>query len=85
VPAVVADEASSPRGDNGINRDGRVLPLERFVETAPGAVTPADEVVTLNYEQEDLRVVIEQLGDALGLNMVIDPTIDFKVSVRTSA
>ena len=39
----------------------------------------------LNYEQEDLRLVFEQLGTALNLNMVIDPTIDTKVSLRTSA
>ncbi len=67
-----------------INREGRVIQLGRFTETPPPGTPPANDVVELNYEQEDLRVVFEQLGDALGINMVIDPSIDFRVSVRTS-
>jgi general secretion pathway protein D len=42
-------------------------------------------VVELNYEQQDMRFVIQELGDLLGISMVIDPTIDYKVSLRTSA
>jgi general secretion pathway protein D len=32
-----------------------------------------------------MRFVIQELGDLLGISMVIDPTIDYKVSLRTSA
>ena len=88
VPAVsepTVTEAIEPRSDNGISRQGRVIQLGSFVENVPQGQTPANDVVELNYEQEDLRVVIEQLGDALGINTVIDPTIDYKVSLRTSA
>lgn len=70
--------------DNGINREGRVIQLGQFAEQAPGGPPPANNVVELNYEQEDLRVVIGQLGDILGINMVIDPTIDSRVSIRTA-
>ncbi|MDR2212486.1 MAG: hypothetical protein LBE21_02520, partial [Pseudomonadales bacterium] len=69
----------------GINREGRVIQLGRFTETPPAGTPPANDIVELNYEQEDLRVVFEQLGDALGINMVIDPSIDFRVSLRSSA
>lgn len=67
-----------------INREGRVIQLGRFSEAPPPIQPPANNVVELNYEQEDLRVVLEQLGNALNLNMVIDPTIDSRVSLRTA-
>ena len=44
-----------------------------------------DDVVELNYEQADLRLVLEELADALDISIIIDPTIDNKVSLRTSA
>ncbi|MEY4640711.1 MAG: hypothetical protein RLZZ227_705 [Pseudomonadota bacterium] len=67
-----------------INRDGRVIQLGRFIEDAPAVQPPANNVVQLNYEQEDLRIVFEQLGAVLNLNMIIDPTINSRVSLRTS-
>ncbi len=83
LPAAAA--AGSERNDNGISRRGRLLQLGHFVEEGPKGTPPQNNVVALNYEQEDLRSVIEQLGDSLGINMVIDPAIDNKVSLRTSA
>ena len=80
-----AQDGSRQDPAEGINREGRVIQLGRFTEPQPPAAPPSNDVVELNYEQEDLRVVLEQLGDALGINLVIDPSIDFKVSVRTSA
>ena len=77
--------AGAERNENGISRKGRVLQLGKLVEEGPKGQPPQNNVVALNYEQEDLRTVIEQLGDALGINMVIDPTIDYKVSLRTAA
>ncbi len=78
-------ETTTTRSDNGISRAGRVIPLEPSVEQAPGGQPPQDNVVELNYEQQDMRFVIQELGDLLGISMVIDPTIDYKVSLRTSA
>ncbi len=69
-----------------INRDGAVTNLPRFSEAVPAAVAPqGDDVVELNYEQVDLRLILEELADALDITMVIDPSIDRRVSIRTSA
>jgi general secretion pathway protein D len=81
-----AQQAPQPTAEDlGINREGRVIQLGRFSEVQPPVTPPDNNVVELNYEQEDLKLVFEQLGDALGINMVIDPTIDYRVSLRTSA
>ena len=45
----------------------------------------ADDVVELNYEQADLRLVLEQLAESLDMSVVMDPSLDMKVSVRTSS
>jgi len=69
-----------------INRDGAALQFDGFQEVAP---TPeqalAEDIVEFNYEQADLRLVLEELADALDVSIVIDPTIDNVVSIRTSS
>ncbi len=88
APVVIVEPEAAPstraEAIADINRDGRVIQLGQFVEDAPQVQPPANDVVELNYEQEDLRVVFEQLGGVLNLNMVIDPTINVRVSLRTS-
>ncbi len=79
-----AAEPVAPAVDSGINREGRVLQLGRVPEAAPPLPEVSNDSVELNYEQEDLRRVIEQLANVLGISVVIDPTIDSKVSLRTS-
>lgn len=70
---------------NEINRDGSVPQFDGFREAAP---TPeqalVEDVVEFNYEQADLRLVLEELANALDVSIVIDSTIDDKVSIRTS-
>ena len=69
-----------------INRDGNALQYDGLQETVPSPQQAASEdVVELNYEQADLRLVLEELADALDVSIIIDPTIDNKVSLRTSA
>lgn len=73
-----------------INRDGSQPALSGYRETVPRAMdgdTPrdADDVVELNYEQADLRLVLEQLAESLDMSVVMDPSLDMKVSVRTSS
>jgi len=75
---------SEEDADPGINRAGRIIQLGRFVEDVPQVEVPEGTTVELNYEQEDLRLVFEQLGDELQINMVIDPSIDSSVSLRSS-
>jgi len=69
-----------------INRVGAASSVPGYRDEAPASVnTPADNLVELNYEQADLRLILEELADALDVTMIIDPTIADKVSVRTSA
>jgi general secretion pathway protein D len=84
IPDLQQQGADAQQLADEINRAGRVIQLGRFTETPPVVTPPTNDVVELNYEQEDLRVVLEQLGNALSLNMVIDPTIDSRVSLRTA-
>ena len=71
---------------NEINRDGAALQYDGIPERGPTPVEPlTGNVVELNYEQADLRLVLEELAAALDVSIVIDPTIDSKVSIRTSS
>ncbi len=69
-----------------INRDGSQPVAGQPIDIAPQPVDgDDDEVVELNYEQADLRLVLEELAEALDISLVIDPTIDRVVSLRTAA
>jgi general secretion pathway protein D len=69
-----------------VNRDGNALQYDGFREDTPAPVEAlVEDVVEFNYEQADLRLVLEELANALDVSIVIDPTIDNKVSIRTSS
>ena len=69
-----------------INRVGTAASVPGYRDMAPTPVNPpADNFVELNYEQADLRLVLEELADALDISLIIDPTIADRVSLRTSA
>lgn len=69
-----------------INRSGQRAATPSYNENAPTAVNaPIDPVLELNYEQADLRMVLEELVEALDTTIIIDPSIDTKVSLRTAA
>lgn len=69
-----------------INRDGQPANYSGFREDVPvPTATQGEDIVELNYEQVDLRLVLEELADALDISIVIDPTIDTQISIRTSA
>ena len=68
-----------------INRDGARPAGGQPIDIAPQPVDGAgDEVVELNYEQTDLRLVLEELAEALDISLVIDPGINQTVSLRTA-
>ncbi|MEQ8313544.1 MAG: type II secretion system secretin GspD [Gammaproteobacteria bacterium] len=70
---------------DAINRDGQAVSFGGFREDVPAPeVIEGEDVVELNYEQAELRLVLEELADALDITLVIDPTIDTQVSIRTS-
>ncbi len=49
-----------------------------------GKLLNADEIVQLDYEQIEIRQILEDLADALGMSIVIDPSISGKITMRTS-
>ncbi len=68
-----------------INRDGSLLSGGVGADIAPEPVSVVgDDVVELNYEEADLRLVLEELAEALDISLVIDPTINRTVSLRTA-
>ncbi|MCP4702715.1 MAG: type II secretion system secretin GspD [Gammaproteobacteria bacterium] len=48
-------------------------------------VSPADDIIALDYEQVELRQILEELADVLGMSVVIDSSIGDKVTMRTAA
>ncbi len=87
--ATIAMEASQAAEQSQliseINRNG-IVANPNYPDTRPTPVNAtADNEVELNYEQTDLRVILEELADALDLSIIIDPSIDDRVSLRTSA
>lgn len=70
---------------DAINRDGQRAATPRLNEPVPAAAAPTgDNIVELNYEQAELRLVLQELAAALDISLVIDPTIDTVVSLRTA-
>ncbi|MCG8413345.1 MAG: hypothetical protein MI746_03905, partial [Pseudomonadales bacterium] len=70
---------------DAINRQGQVVSFGGYTEEVPAPeVIEGEDVVELNYEQAELRLVLEELANALDVSIVIDPTIDTQVSIRTS-
>ena len=68
-----------------INRDGLSFSYTGFSEQVPAPVdVQGPDVVELNYEQADLRLVLEQLAESLDISILIDPSIDKRISIRTS-
>ena len=88
---VISEEDSSISAEqqtiiDEINRDGATLEFDGFQEVTPTSEQAlVEDIVEFNYEQADLRLVLEELADALDISIVIDPTIDNKISIRTSS
>ena len=68
-----------------INRQGQPFTYSGFAEQVPVPLNiEGPDIVELNYEQADLRLVLEQLADSLDISILIDPSIDDRISIRTS-
>lgn len=69
-----------------INRRGGLpaIPGARAAMPPMPQVQPADDIVVLDYEQVELRQVLEEIADTLGIALVIDSSIADKVTVRTA-
>ncbi len=74
-----------------LNTDGR-LPQGPKIDRSEhpqvvnerGQIQSPDEIVQLDYEQVEIRQILEELADALGMSIVIDPSISGKITMRTS-
>ncbi|MFM1895638.1 MAG: hypothetical protein RLZZ385_712 [Pseudomonadota bacterium] len=86
IPALQSDNSAEQQQLLAqINRSGQVVTIPGYREPVPAAVNPqGDDVVEFNYEQADLRLVLEELADAVDISILIDPTIDDRISIRTS-
>ena len=83
--APAADNAAQLELIDGINRDGSLPAGGSPADIAPQPVDgDGDATVELNYEQADLRLVLEELAAALDISLVIDPGINRTVSLRTA-
>ncbi len=85
------EQPATPRQRNTFNQNGRLpKPVADGKETpaigpraaVAGEGKPTDKLV-LNYEQADLRVVVEELADILGINLLISAPIAGAVTFKT--
>lgn len=68
-----------------VEQEGHTPPLITLSEKTPGDFNLAEEgPIQLDFDQMDIRQVIEIIGDTLGITMVVDPTVAGKVTLRTS-
>jgi general secretion pathway protein D len=78
-----------PQNRNALPKDpshpGKVVDVPTVTPRAPGDLKGLidDQPIELNFEQVDLRQIIDLVGDALNLTMVVDPSIADKVTIRT--
>lgn len=86
IPVLVGTNTEEQRAlIDAINRDGQRVSYNGYREQVPTPESVSGEdVVELNYEQAELRLVLEELANALDITLVIDPTIDAQISIRTS-
>ena len=86
IPELPSNSAADQQAlIDAINRDGQRSTINGFRDPIPEPESVSGEnIVALNYEQADLRLVLEELARALGITMIIDPSIDNVVSIRTA-
>lgn len=87
IPANDPDRSAEQQAlIDAINRDGQALDYDGLRETVPEPVSvEGEDIVELNYEQADLRLVLEELAEAIDISLIIDPAIDNRISIRTSS
>ncbi|NJO15395.1 MAG: type II secretion system secretin GspD [Thioploca sp.] len=78
---------SQPEPLKQVNQAGQVPTTttltEQTLDTSSLDLSEGDEI-QLDFEQTDLRQILEIIADSLKISLVIDPTIGDKVSLRTA-
>jgi len=81
-----SDQANQADGSS-VDVDGRLPGFKQRKGANPGNnldKLAAGEIVHLDYDQVDLRTILEEIADSLGITLLIDPAIQGKVTMRTS-
>lgn len=83
--SVITDlpQITSSGPQTSVNQSGALPVVNSSRPDAPDIASPND-IVRLQYEQIDLRIVLEELFDTLGMSSVVDSSIADKVTLRTS-
>ncbi len=88
-PAITEPIIELPRAQSQslqeINQTGSMPPVATLSDKSSPIHLGDDEPVQLDFEQIDLRTIIEHIGDVLGFMTVIDSTIGDKITLRTSS
>lgn len=76
------EDDSSP---SFVEQDGGIPEFSELRDIAPSDYKiEGKDIVQLDYEQVDLREIIEEIADALGITIVVDSSIGDKVTMRTA-
>lgn len=84
APAALAQPHGDSAGEGGEPTGVSEPAASPTPSATPQAARPEDESVVLNFEGADIREVIHSLGDALGINYSIDPSVSGQVTIRTT-
>ncbi len=72
-----------------LESNGSLPTIKSRVKLTPGIAKidnaiEGKDIVQLDYEQVELRQVLEEISDTLGISIVIDPSVNTKVTMRTA-
>lgn len=76
------DKRGQPKDPSHV---GKLVDVPTVTPRAPGDLKALSDTqpIELNFEQTELRQLIDLVGEALNLTMVVDPSIADKVTIRT--
>ena len=87
-PSIVELPQSKPTPLKKVNKEGKLPEITTITaQTSSGIATlnlDDDTPIQLDFEQVSLREILQIIGDALEITMIIDSTIGDKVTLRTS-
>jgi len=80
----VHSERENPATSDSIINTAKQLPSETTV-VVPKLSNPdmADELISVNFDQVDIRVVIKTIGDITGINFIVDESVRRTVTVMS--
>ncbi len=87
-PSIIELPQSKPKSLKKVNKEGKLPKITTITaQTSAGIASlnlEDDTPIQLDFEQVSLREILQIIGDALEITMIIDSTIGDKVTLRTS-